>query len=45
LGKLGETLADLGRPEEARLRWQEALLVADRTGDPRATEIRARLIG
>jgi tetratricopeptide (TPR) repeat protein len=43
LGKLGETLADLGRPAEARLRWQEALLVADRTGDPRAAEIRARL--
>ncbi|HEY1628121.1 MAG TPA: BTAD domain-containing putative transcriptional regulator [Streptosporangiaceae bacterium] len=43
LGKLGETLADLGRPGEARRRWEEALLVADRTGDPRAAEIRARL--
>jgi DNA-binding SARP family transcriptional activator/tetratricopeptide (TPR) repeat protein len=43
LGRLGETLADLGRQAEARLRWQEALLMADRTGDPRAAEIRARL--
>jgi DNA-binding SARP family transcriptional activator len=45
LGKLGETLADLGRPGEARRRWEEALLLAERTGDARAAEIRARLAG
>jgi tetratricopeptide (TPR) repeat protein len=45
LGKLGETLADLGRPGEAHRRWQEALLIAQRTGDPRAAEISARIGG
>jgi tetratricopeptide (TPR) repeat protein len=45
LGKLGETLADLGRPGEARRRWEEALLLAERTGDARAAEIRVRLAG
>jgi tetratricopeptide (TPR) repeat protein len=42
LGRLAETLAGLGRTAEARQRWDEALLIAERTGDPRAAEIRAR---
>jgi DNA-binding SARP family transcriptional activator/tetratricopeptide (TPR) repeat protein len=45
LGRLGETLTELGRTAEARQRWAEALLIAERTGDPRAAEVAARITG
>ncbi len=45
LGRLGETLTELGRIAEARQRWAEALLIAERTGDPRAAEVAARITG
>ncbi|MBS2547106.1 tetratricopeptide repeat protein [Catenulispora sp. NL8] len=43
LDRLGATFADLGRVEDARHSWQEALALAERTADLRAAEIRARL--
>ena len=43
LDRLGATFADLGRVQDARHSWQEALALAERTTDLRAAEIRDRL--
>lgn len=43
LDELGQTLAALGRSDEARESWAEAAILAGSAGDVRATEFRGRL--
>jgi DNA-binding SARP family transcriptional activator/tetratricopeptide (TPR) repeat protein len=43
LDETGQTLADMGRDDEAREVWTETALLAGEAGDPRATEFRGRL--
>lgn len=43
LANLAQTLNADGDPEQARLRWQEAMKIFDELGDPQADTIRAQL--
>jgi tetratricopeptide (TPR) repeat protein len=45
LVNLGQALARLDRPDEARQAWQTALPILDRLGDPRAARLREDLAG
>src|SRR6185437_1586740 len=45
LVNLGQALARLDRPDEARQAWQTALPILDRLGDPRAAQVRCELAG
>jgi DNA-binding SARP family transcriptional activator/tetratricopeptide (TPR) repeat protein len=45
LDERGLTLAALGRASEARESWIEAVVLAEGSGDPRASEFRGRLAG
>jgi len=43
MDRLSATLADLGRVDDARRSWTEALLLAESAADEKASELRARL--
>jgi tetratricopeptide (TPR) repeat protein len=45
LVNLGQALARLDRPDEARQAWQTALPILDRLGDPRSARVRGELAG
>jgi tetratricopeptide (TPR) repeat protein len=43
MDRLSATLADMGRVDDARRSWTEALLLAESVADEKASELRARL--
>jgi tetratricopeptide (TPR) repeat protein len=43
LSNLAEVLNDTGKRDAARESWRQALAIFENLGDPRATDVRARL--